>query len=149
MITKLENWNSPCRQVAVFGALTGSTYIAKFDSQELEAVISDEVAAKAGNGALPPGVLADIAEHTLTFKGLLRQPVLQKGMNVIEQRKMQLLQCADLLQRKKKETVHWFEQKTKFRRVSSPTSKGSTSSRFLPRLNRHLRLLAKLSAGLI
>jgi hypothetical protein len=95
--------------VTVFGALTGSTYIAKFDSQELEAVIRDEVAAKAGNGAIPPSVLADIAEHTLTFNGLHRQPVLQNEMNVIEQRKMQLLQCADDLQRKKNEAVCWIE----------------------------------------
>jgi hypothetical protein len=80
--------------VTVFGALTGSTYIAKVDSQELEVV------AKAGNGALPPGVLADIVEHILTFKGLLRQLVLQKEMNVIEQCKLQLLQYTDHLQRK-------------------------------------------------
>jgi hypothetical protein len=105
VITKLENSNSPCRTLMVYGAPTGSTSIAKVDSQELEAMISDEISGKAGNGALQPCVLANIAEHTLTVNGLHCQSVLQKEMNVIEQSQMQLLQCADDHQHKMNEAV--------------------------------------------
>jgi hypothetical protein len=113
-INKPTKWTAPRRTVVTFGALIGSSFSSKPDTEEIGFMVKDEVIRSGGYGEPPRGIPNDISESGPTsaeFLGYVNSAY-ERELDVLDRMIAEATMKKDALAKMREDTKAWACEKT-------------------------------------